>query len=63
MDYNFEFSGFLDGKYIKPSEYTVYDGKRLDKLKIDAVLRNMEDFNKLIDFLHIHKHCFDKPNN
>lgn len=41
---------------------TRYDGRRLDQLVLlPMVISSHDDFDRLIEFLHITKHCFDRP--
>jgi N12 class adenine-specific DNA methylase len=42
-------------------DYTCFDGRSLDSLKINIELLSQKDFDDLIDLLTITKHCFYRP--
>lgn len=61
--------GFLNGDRIREGEVksttiddnlSGYDGKKLDNLFVQADLETQQDFDNLIRFLRIQKHCFTK---
>lgn len=42
-----------------PSKF-LWDGKKMTSLLVYAALNEKSDFEELIEFLKVHKHCFDK---
>lgn len=57
----FHARGFLSGQPIKGRDYPAqYDGYRLDELTLTTTMTTKADVENVIEYLQIHKFCFDK---
>jgi len=62
MNIKSDITGYLNGKTVPQlSRGRGYDGKKVDEFLIFGILKSRLDVDKLIDFLEVHKYCFDKP--
>ena len=51
----------FEGEKVNPNNSKFpFDGSRLTNLKINAMCTSRDDIEELIQYLEVHKFCFDK---